>query len=298
MDTRPQEQSSSSWWGWSDGLLQTVKKQSENIIAIYKEDLSEFTRTIKEDTLNVVKDVVQVSGSSSTTTAANTSKSGRSKQTSSGFSNFFNFMENLNDDDEEILTRSRIEKAVKKLQKNPETFAKEPEDEADFIKWKADFNLETKTADISQLLSTNPKLRAVHNELLPKLTYSVFWERYYYRLQKLIKEEERRDKILIRAELESQLEDWGGWEDDDEAPEEVVTNVEPSPATQLTVENEDESVLAESPKNAFDPTNNNVVALDSQADKEEEKEDLALPREDQELAGVQLEGEDDWGAWE
>jgi len=74
--------------------------------------------------------------------------------------------------------------------------------------------------------------------------------------------------------------------------------VEPSPATQLTVENEDESVLSESPKNAFDPTNNNVVALDSQADKEEEKEDLALPREDQELAGVQLEGEDDWGAWE
>jgi len=154
-----------------------------------------------------------------------------------------------------------------------ESGEKAPE-EADFIKWKADFNLETKTADISQLLSTNPKLRAVHNELrallcslgcslhaylglcgaVPKLTYSVFWERYYYRLQKLIKEEERRDKILIRAntrcplitslkglpslsglfllspscptgaELESQLEDWGGWEDDDEAPEEVVTN--------------------------------------------------------------------------
>lgn len=54
---------------------------------------------------------------------------------------------------------------MKKLQKDINTYIKEPEDVEDFKEWNARFNLEAHTVEISQLLSTNPKLRALHNEL-------------------------------------------------------------------------------------------------------------------------------------
>jgi hypothetical protein len=54
---------------------------------------------------------------------------------------------------------------VKKLQKDINTYTQPPADEEDFKEWKAGFNLEARTVEISQLLSANNKLRAIHNEL-------------------------------------------------------------------------------------------------------------------------------------
>jgi hypothetical protein len=177
--------------------------------------LSEFTRTIKEDTMSVVKDVVKHddgggrgsggSGGGSTSSAsgakrppakAGTSRSGRSSATtsSSGLNTFFDFMDSLKDEEEEEVlcvvfplffqgvalvtdvgswwwwwlasrAKSRREKGVKKLQKDMNTYTQEPADEEDFKEWKASFNLEAHTVEISQLLSANNKMRAIHNEL-------------------------------------------------------------------------------------------------------------------------------------
>lgn len=262
---------SSSWWGWGDTILQTVKKQSETIISIYKEDLSEFTRTIKEDTISVVKEVVkQEEGAAGSSTSASSDKKrpnaggSAAATSSSGLSNFFNFMDSLKDEEEEeVLAKSRREKGVKKLQKDINTYTQPPADEEDFKEWKAGFNLEARTVEISQLLSANNKLRAIHNELLPKLTYSVFWERYYYRLEKLLKDEERREKILMRAELDNKLDDWGGWEDDEGEGEEGVEAA--TDEAKKDVEEEEEEEEREAEQDADNDATNETEAQGEEA---------------------------------
>ena len=105
-------------------LVLNVARQSETIISIYKEDLSEFTRTIKEDTISVVKEVVkQEEGAAGSSTSASSEKNrpnaggttGRAgiSTSSSGLSNFFNFMDSLKDEEEEevlyrLLLRPRL----------------------------------------------------------------------------------------------------------------------------------------------------------------------------------------------
>jgi hypothetical protein len=336
---------SSSWWGWGDTILQTVKKQSETIISIYKEDLSEFTRTIKEDTISVVKEVVkQEEGAVGSSTSASSEKkrpnaggtTGRAgiSTSSSGLSNFFNFMDSLKDEEEEeVLAKSRREKGVKKLQKDINTYTQPPADEEDFKEWKAGFNLEARTVEISQLLSANNKLRAIHNELLPKLTYSVFWERYYYRLEKLLKDEERREKILMRAELDNKLDDWGGWEDDDEGEGEEGVEAATEEAKSVEEEEEEEREAEQDADNdatnetdaqgeeataaetatepaADEPAPVEVAAQHNAAEKSSasaeevapvEEEEAAAPQEDSELVPTSPqvgEGDDDWDAWE
>jgi hypothetical protein len=319
---------SSSWWGWGDTILQTVKKQSETIISIYKEDLSEFTRTIKEDTMSVVKEVVkQEEGAAGSSTSASGEKKrpnaggSAAATSSSGLSNFFNFMDSLNDEEEEeVLAKSRREKGVKKLQKDINTYTQPPADEEDFKEWKAGFNLEARTVEISQLLSANNKLRAIHNELLPKLTYSVFWERYYYRLEKLLKDEERREKILMRAELDNKLDDWGGWEDDDEgegeegveaATEEAKKDVEEeeeeereaeqdadNDATNETDAQGEEATAAETATEpaADEPAPVEVAAQHNAAEKSSASAEEVAPVEEEEAAAPQ--GEEDKNAAE
>jgi predicted small secreted protein len=105
-------------------LVLNAARQSETIISIYKEDLSEFTRTIKEDTISVVKEVVkQEEGAAGSSTSASSEKkrpnaggtTGRAgiSTSSSGLSNFFNFMDSLKDEEEEevlyrLLLRPRL----------------------------------------------------------------------------------------------------------------------------------------------------------------------------------------------
>lgn len=301
-------------------------RQSETIISIYKEDLSEFTRTIKEDTISVVKEVVkQEEGAVGSSTSASSEKkrpnaggtTGRAgiSTSSSGLSNFFNFMDSLKDEEEEeVLAKSRREKGVKKLQKDINTYTQPPADEEDFKEWKAGFNLEARTVEISQLLSANNKLRAIHNELLPKLTYSVFWERYYYRLEKLLKDEERREKILMRAELDNKLEDWGGWEDDDEgegveaATEEAKKDVEEEEreaeqdandgATDETDAQGEEATAAETATEpaADEPAPVEDAAQHNAAEKSSTYAEEVAPGEEEEAAAPQ--GEEDKNAAE
>ncbi len=61
--------------------------------------------------------------------------------------------------------KSRREKCLKALQKDVNTYLNDPSVEPDFQTWRPTFILETKTSEISDLLASNPKLRAIHNEL-------------------------------------------------------------------------------------------------------------------------------------
>lgn len=102
-------------------------------------------------------------------------------------------------------------------------------DQEDFKLWRSTFPIERKTDEISQILSTNDKIREAHSKLgwchtpyytfthmtpaLISLTphttphthtvpvvvsYGKFWERYFYRLNKLHQEEERRAALVKR----------------------------------------------------------------------------------------------------
>lgn len=83
------------------------------MISIYKEDLSEFTRTIKEDTLTVVKEVIKPEENQQQREGESTARrdrkrgaagAGKGEAGSAGLANFFSFMDSLKDDeDEEVL---------------------------------------------------------------------------------------------------------------------------------------------------------------------------------------------------
>jgi hypothetical protein len=174
--------------------------QSENIISIYKEDLQEFTKEITTDTATVIAATASPNadaGIGKQLTAGITSLFNGEATTSSPsttsstdvcvaiwkflFSSYiyclrllmylyvfnacklrylFNFAKF-----EYSRSKSRREKLLEALQLDPKTYTTDPSEEEEFKTWHANFTLESRTKDISHLLATNPKLRAIHNEL-------------------------------------------------------------------------------------------------------------------------------------
>lgn len=185
------ENESYSLWG----LLDSVKKHSQTIINIYKEDLQEFTATLKDDTTELIKNLGKNATEEGQTPVQDLKADGSSAE-------------------DENVVLSRREKRLRALQTQTKNYTDDPSDEEDFKKWCDGFDLSARTEEISQLLASNDTLRALHADLLPSVGYPMFWQRYYYRVEQLNKEDKRRKAILERASKEEQLEDWG-WEEEE-----------------------------------------------------------------------------------
>ncbi len=52
-----------------------------------------------------------------------------------------------------------------KLQLDESSYLDPPSDEEDFQEWRKEFDLRTKTEEVSELLMANQKLRDLHSEL-------------------------------------------------------------------------------------------------------------------------------------
>ena len=59
----------------------------------------------------------------------------------------------------------RRQSRILSLQNDTDTFTSNPDDLQEFQDWKKTFKLQSQTDNISQLLSTNEKLREVHTTL-------------------------------------------------------------------------------------------------------------------------------------
>jgi len=60
---------------------------------------------------------------------------------------------------------SRLEQRLLKLQLDESSYLDPPSDEEDFQEWRKEFDLRTKTEEVSDLLMANQKLRDLHSEL-------------------------------------------------------------------------------------------------------------------------------------
>jgi len=208
----PSSQTSSSWWSFG-GLIEKVKQQSESIVKIYKEDLKEFTSTISEDTKEAIKK-----------TADEKEMEKLTSQITSGISGLFAFNGGKEGGKQPTQQNKRVivdrhQARVIALQTELSTYCTEPSDQDDFLNWKKEFKVSSHTDDISQLLAVNDKIREIHTKLVPvAVSYTDFWERYYYKLHKLNQEEERRAALVKRATTSGHNDDEDlSWDEEDDA---------------------------------------------------------------------------------
>jgi len=162
-DNKSSQVSSNSWWGFTTSLLDKtldkVKQQSEHIINIYKEDLQEFTQTIQTDTKEVIKNLPQDQEKISELLGIST-KGEKSKNRG-------------------VIQKSRL----LSLQSELSTYCTDPIDVDKFQAFKTEFQIASRTEEISLLLSTNDKVREIHTKLVPAtVSYKEFWERYFFKL--------------------------------------------------------------------------------------------------------------------
>jgi len=166
---------SGSWlWGYTSSLfdktIDKVKQQSEHIISIYKEDLQEFTQTIHTDTKEVIKKLPQDQEKFSELLGITTKKG--------------------------VIQKSRLIS----LQSELSTYCTDPIDVDKFQAFKSEFQIASRTEEISLLLSTNDKVREIHTKLVPAtVSYKEFWERYFFKLNLLRQEESRRAALVKKS---------------------------------------------------------------------------------------------------
>jgi len=145
---------------------------------VLKRDLSEFVNVVKTDTTDVVVSTV--------------SKKGEEAEAKEDMRN-------------EALRATLI---------NSETYTVEGSS-AEFDDFARAFEVNSKTAEISQLLAGDPVLTALHAELVPdSIPYAAFWAKYYFQIFKLSKPPKQQVTLVDEDEEEE-----FGWDQEDETPE-------------------------------------------------------------------------------
>lgn len=116
------------------------------------------------------------------------------------------------------LPTTRFEKKVFELRANPNTYC-EPVDDLDGCeKWGETFVLEDCASECIEILSFHEEIAELYQRVVPNIVEEdTFWMRYFYSRHVLQVEEERRKRLLDRAEngVVNDGEDDDGWGDDD-----------------------------------------------------------------------------------
>jgi hypothetical protein len=169
-DKEKQETSSSFW-----NLFETIKKKSETIISVYKEDLQEFASTIAVDAKKVLdqKDTVK----KQTDRVVNSVKTGIASVTERIFS-LVSGTKNESPSTSSSLPADSFKLRMEQLQNSRETYIQQPED-TEFQKWLETFELNGRSEEISRILSSNQQLFELYHQLVPNpLSSNEFWGRY------------------------------------------------------------------------------------------------------------------------
>lgn len=110
---------------------------------------------------------------------------------------------------------SRIEALVRGLQCNIRTYCDEVE-ESDYNEWKMGFRVDEKREEIERLIKENGAIKEIYDEIVPKkVDEETFWCRYFYKVDKVVKAEEARARIVRRA-ISAEEEEELSWDVDDD----------------------------------------------------------------------------------
>ncbi|KAI9258932.1 hypothetical protein BDA99DRAFT_514559 [Phascolomyces articulosus] len=101
---------------------------------------------------------------------------------------------------------TRNERLLAEMRTDADTFLNQVPDTIEF-------DVEKKTDEIAQTLSEFPDLREMMDRLVPvQVSYVLFWQRYFYHVQKIEKEDEKRQIIAKGADDEGEFK----WDSEDE----------------------------------------------------------------------------------
>ncbi|KAJ7989018.1 hypothetical protein DPEC_G00315190 [Dallia pectoralis] len=219
------------WWGgWLQQSFQAVKEKSSEAYEFIKRDLTEFSNVVQHDTAcsivataSAVRSKLAVEGSSDTT-----------EKVKKGLSSFLGVITDTLAPppdmtiDCDVITlvatpagTTEVYDSTKArlygLQADPATYCNEPDGPPEqFDAWLSRFSLEERKAEISDLLVSTPSIRALYTKMVPAaVAHSEFWQRYFYKVFQLEREEARRVALKQRAEQTTHVEALG-WEEEEE----------------------------------------------------------------------------------
>ncbi|KAI0120888.1 BSD-domain-containing protein [Hypoxylon sp. NC0597] len=115
-----------------------------------------------------------------------------------------------------VIHTSRYDAQLHVLHTTEKSFTDDPAT-TEFAAWAKNFNVDSKTENISTDLAKYPELRANMEKLVPdKVPYTDFWKRYYFLRHSIETAEARRRDLLKAASAEEEI----GWGEDSEDSEE------------------------------------------------------------------------------
>ncbi|KJE88846.1 hypothetical protein, variant [Capsaspora owczarzaki ATCC 30864] len=112
---------------------------------------------------------------------------------------------------------SRADALLVALQTNPATYTADiPANQRQrYDAWVSTANVDAMTEQISQLLGDHPEVRTLHTKLVPStISYTLFWQHYFFRVH-LLREEER-NRAKLKERMESSVIEDVDWDDDDD----------------------------------------------------------------------------------
>ncbi|KAG6417871.1 hypothetical protein SASPL_120068 [Salvia splendens] len=187
---------------WSfGGFIRSVSMQSESVIESYRKDLQEFGSGLKKET-EILRDTASraVKDLPSSLDVVLKSTVSMINKEALGLSS---------DCEPETLGAyrtlnsgrySRFEAQLSAMQSDLNTFCVEPEDAADYGKWKLGFELGDYEDPIEGLIGEDGILEGAYSKAVPNVVdRETFWCRYFYRVEKLKQQEKMRASIVKMA---------------------------------------------------------------------------------------------------
>ncbi|GFQ05948.1 bsd domain-containing protein 1 [Phtheirospermum japonicum] len=243
-ETAPPSPPNSSW-PFGSIIFKTLASKSESLIDNYYKDLQELGSGLKKETSVIrqaasraVQDLPARLESGAAIAQESLEAVGQAidnvgSTVSEIIGKDLNFASNESEDDddnnntnagisnlsENSKPYSRIEAIIRSVQCDIRTYCDEiDENENGYDVWKTGFNLEEKREEIERLVDENGTIKDIYDEVVPvKVDRGTFWCRYFYRVDKAVKAEEARARIVKRAILGDEEEElsWDFDDDDD-----------------------------------------------------------------------------------
>mmetsp|Transcript_15600 Transcript_15600/g.21568 ORF Transcript_15600/g.21568 Transcript_15600/m.21568 type:complete len:435 (-) Transcript_15600:149-1453(-) len=121
---------------------------------------------------------------------------------------------------------SRYESQVSAMQRDSSTYCDEPADKEDFQAWLQTFSFQEHQESVSAVLKDNAFMQELESRIVPLIVdQETFWQRYFYRLSKLIQKQDQREQLVKRATKPEEEE--LSWDvEEGEAPECALAKLE------------------------------------------------------------------------
>ncbi|KAK6130405.1 hypothetical protein DH2020_035815 [Rehmannia glutinosa] len=233
-----------SSWAFGSTLFKTIASKSESLLDNYYKDLQDFSTGLKKETsvirqaasravqdlparlesgAAIAQESLEAVGQAIDNVGSTVSEIIGKDLNFASNDGFLNTRLDERDDDKYLnfsgnpKPYSRIDAMIREVQCNIRTYCDEVE-ESGYNEWKLGFKIEEKRDEIERLVDENSAIKEIYDEVVPvNVDEETFWCRYFYRVDKVVKAEEARARIVKKAILGEEEEElsWD-FDDDDE----------------------------------------------------------------------------------